>query len=298
MKRVINGALSLFGYELRKRPGKTTLPAPTGWFSGKRLDPVDELDPIWPLPRRNPAMTDESIREQFELHEHWHYAFEFEGGLSFATRHRVPDALKANERRPLQRFRHFMPYVVHSQGDSLKGKRVLDIACNSGFWSIQCALLGADVVGFDARPELIREAELVKSIVGVNNARFEVRDFWDMTPDALGGTFDVVLNLGLLYHLPDPLAVLAHTKAMSHGTMLLDTTVDLSAQPLISLLWEEARDVSATACGGIAAFPTKSAISLMLKHLVFRDWTEIPVRHRDMPDDFLQGRRAAWLAVC
>jgi 23S rRNA G2069 N7-methylase RlmK/C1962 C5-methylase RlmI len=36
-----------------------------------------------------------------------------------------------------------MPYVVQSQGGALEGKRVLDIACNSGFWSIQCALLGA-----------------------------------------------------------------------------------------------------------------------------------------------------------
>jgi len=61
-------------------------------------------------------------------------------------------------RRPLQRFRHFMPDLLASQGGSLKGRRILDIACNSGFWSLQCALLGAEVAGFDARPELIEQA--------------------------------------------------------------------------------------------------------------------------------------------
>ena len=82
---------------------------------------------------------------------------------------------------------------------------MLDIACNSGFWSLQCALLGAKVVGFDARGELVEQAKLIKAIVGADNVEFKVLDFWDMSPQALGGTFDVVLNLGILYHLPKPL---------------------------------------------------------------------------------------------
>jgi 2-polyprenyl-3-methyl-5-hydroxy-6-metoxy-1,4-benzoquinol methylase len=89
--------------------------------------------------------------------------------LSFATSHVNPGLDTDDPKRPLQRYRHFMPYVVASQGGSLKGKRVLDIACNSGFWSIQCALLGAEVVGFDARPELIEQANLLKQITGADN---------------------------------------------------------------------------------------------------------------------------------
>jgi 2-polyprenyl-3-methyl-5-hydroxy-6-metoxy-1,4-benzoquinol methylase len=96
-----------------------------------------------------------------------------------------------------------MPYLVAANGGCLRGKRILDIACNSGFWSIQCALLGAEVVGFDGRAELIRQADLIKSIVGVDDVQFRVLDFWDMSRQALGGTFDIVLNLGILCHLPD-----------------------------------------------------------------------------------------------
>jgi predicted RNA methylase len=64
---------------------------------------------------------------------------------------------------PLQRFTHFMPSLVAAAGGSLAGKRVLDIACNAGFWSIQCALLGAaEVVGFDTRPELVEQAQVLR----------------------------------------------------------------------------------------------------------------------------------------
>lgn len=32
-----------------------------------------------------------------------------------------------------------------------------------------------------------------------------------MSPEALGGTFDLVLNLGFLYHVPDPVEALERT---------------------------------------------------------------------------------------
>src|SRR5262249_43821504 len=144
----------------------------------------------------------------------WHYSYEFQGGLSFpiSRMHGNEDQVAMDPKRPLQRFRHFIPDLVASQGGSLRGKRVLDIACNSGFWSIQCALLGAEVVGFDARDVLIEQANLLKSIVGLDNVSFRQLDFWSMSPESLGGVFDIVLNLGILYHLPDPLEALRITR--------------------------------------------------------------------------------------
>jgi len=108
-----------------------------------------------------------------------------------------------------------MPYLVQAGGGTLRGKRVLDIACNSGFWSIQCALLGADVVGFDARSELIEQASLLKRVTGLANVEFKVLEFWRMRPEHLGGQFDIVLNLGFLYHVPKPLEALELTIGMA-----------------------------------------------------------------------------------
>jgi hypothetical protein len=48
-----------------------------------------------------------------------------------------------------------------------------------------------------------------------------VLDFWQMSPETLGGAFDVVLNLGFLYHLPKPVEALELTKRMSRQRILL-----------------------------------------------------------------------------
>jgi SAM-dependent methyltransferase len=238
-------------------------------------------------------MSDQEIREAFGRYEHWHYGYEFDGGLSFQPRHLHATEISEDPRRYLQRFRHFMPYLVQAAGP-LKGKRVLDIACNSGFWSIQSGLLGAEVVGFDARPELIEQANLVRSIVGLNNVEYQVLDF-DHMDSATLGRFDIVLNLGLLYHLPDPLVALKSTIAMSQGWILLDTSLAPSSESVIQIQWEEPADIRNASNPGIVAYPSRSAIELILKHIGATEWHEIPVRLPDMPQDYQDGLRASWL---
>lgn len=286
IKRLIRRTLRRLGYDILNVP----VIRPTR--------PVSEppaVEPVWPLPRRQPGLTDEEIRREFARHPHWHYAYQFDGGLSFQTSHNNPGLDTNDPTRPLQRFRHFMPYLVEAAGGTLEGKRVLDIACNSGFWSLQCALLGADVVGFDARPELIEEANLLKRVTGIDNVHFQVLDFRHMAPDVLGGTFDIVLNLGFLYHVPEPLDALARTKAMARKHILLDTAVHPSEELAIHLKWEEPFDIRAAVDAGMVAFPTKSAVELMLRHLKVKRSVEIPVRTRDLPIDYLTTKRASWL---
>lgn len=251
------------------------------------------LSPAWPLPRRA-GVTDDEIRTGFAGFDHWHYAYEFEGGVSFAATHENVNSIIDAPERPLQRFRHFMPDLVHACGGSLDGLRVLDIACNSGFWSIQAARLGADVVGFDARPELIEQANLVKHVTGIDNVEFRLLNFFDMTPEALG-TFDVVLNLGILYHLPDALDTLARTLPLATKYVVLDTGVHVTTNPAVYLRWENPYDIHAAADSGIVALPSRSAVDLMLEHLGASSWYEIPMRSQDMPRDYLGGRRTSWL---
>lgn len=253
------------------------------------------LSPIWPLPRDPNGPSDERIRADFANYPDWFYAFEFKPGLAFSRSDRHQGSPLFDNTRFLQQFRHVMPYVVGSQNGSLKGKRVLDIGCNGGFWSIQFGLLGAEAVGFDAKAELIEQANLIKSIIGINNVEFRVLDFWDMSPQALGGTFDVVFSSGVLYHLPKPLQVIERTKAMARKTILLDTAVSVSGAPIVELRWEERYYSGSAAVGGIVAFPSKSGVELMLRSLDFTSWFEIPVRTRDLPSGYLDGARTAWL---
>ena len=286
IKRWVRRVVQHMGYDILKIPPPRVL---------RYVQEPAPVAPIWPLPRCPRGPSNEEIRREFARFNFWHYAYEFEGGLSFPTRHNKPGLDTDDAKRPLQRFRHFMPYLVEACGGSLKGKRVLDIACNSGFWSIQCALLGAEVVGFDARPELIEQADLLKRITGVDAVEFRVLNFWQMSPEALGGVFDVVLNLGFLYHVPKPVEALELTKAMARGHILLDTALHPSEDFALHLKWEEPFDIRTAVDDGMVAVPTKPGVELMLRHLKVNEWFEIPVRTRDMPVDYLRGRRASWL---
>lgn len=250
--------------------------------------------PVWPLPRAERGLSDDAIREEFARYPFWHYAYELEGGLAFRTAHNRPGLDTNDPKRPLQRFEHFMPYLVEAQGGSLRGKRILDIACNSGFWSLQMALLGADVVAFDARVELIEQANLLKRVTGLENVEFRVLDFEQMNPDALG-KFDVVLNLGFLYHVPNPLEALQRTAAMAKQHILLDTALHPSEDCAIHLQWEDVFDIRSTVREGVVGFPTRAAVELMLRHLNVRQALEIPVRTRNLPLDYLVGKRRSWL---
>ena len=187
-----------------------------------------------------------------------------------------------------------MPDAIEAVGGSLAGKRVLDIACNAGFWSLQCALLGAEVVGLDGRPELIAQANLLKEVTGVESVQFSVLDFADMSPEALG-TFDLVLNLGFLYHARDPFDVLQQTCRMARSAVLLDTAINPSEDSALFLKWEEPVDIRMAATAGIVAEPTRRAVELMLEHLDLREWREVPVRTTDLPSPYLRDQRAAWL---
>ncbi len=288
LKRLVRGAVRRLGYDILK------VPATAPVCRGPAPPPVA---PVWPLPRAGEEMDDAAIRAAFARFPAWHYAFAFEGGLSFATAHNRPGPEPDDPERPLQRFRHFMPDLVAAAGGSLRGKRVLDIACNSGFFSIQCALLGAEVVGFDARPELIEQARLLKRITGAGSAGFRVLDFDEMTPEALGGTFDIVLSLGLLYHLPDPVRALERTRAMARRVILLDTATHPADDWSVHLKWEEPFDIRTAARAGIVALPTRRSVDLMLRHIGAARWFEIPVRTADIPDLYRTARRASWLVA-
>ncbi len=285
LKSVMRHALHGMGLEVRRIRRSSIRSA---------NDPVPPaLDPIWPLPRCANGLSDQEIRDAFARFPLWHYGYEFEGGLSFHPQHLNANRLTEEAHRPLQRFRHFMPYLLEAMGGTLKGKRILDIACNSGFWSIQCRLLGAEVVGFDARPELIEQANLIKSIAGLDQVDFQLLNFDEMKPERLG-RFDAVLNLGILYHLPDPLAALLATKAMAKSAIILDTSVWRSGDPVVHYRWEEPVDIRDASTAGIVGYPSESAIELMLKHIRVSAIRRIPLASADMPSDYVEGRRAAW----
>ncbi len=88
----------------------------------------------------------------------------------------------------------------------LCGKTVLDIGCNAGFYSLEMKQRGADrVVGIDSDPDYLAQARFAAEICGLD-IDFRQLDVYDV--GRLDEKFDLVLFLGVIYHLRHPLLAL------------------------------------------------------------------------------------------
>lgn len=103
----------------------------------------------------------------------------------------------------------------------LSGKRVLDIGCWDGFYSFECERRGAEVVSIDCwHPEgFFLAHEALQSRV-----QFHEMSVYDLSRDRFG-SFDIVLFLGVLYHVRHPLLALERVCEMSHDIAVIETHV-------------------------------------------------------------------------
>ncbi len=115
----------------------------------------------------------------------------------------------------------------------LSGKSVLDIGAWNGVYSFEAKKRGARrVVASDAPTWVDPKANGHGAFLFARDAlKLEVEDAViavdDMTPQTFGETFDVVLFLGVFYHLPDPLLSLKRAAAMSRDVLIVETHMDL-----------------------------------------------------------------------
>jgi tRNA (mo5U34)-methyltransferase len=99
-----------------------------------------------------------------------------------------------------QRFAHALP-------DDLTGRSVLDIGCNAGFYSIEMKKRGAArVLGLDSDETYLKQARFAADVSGFHDIEFRSMSVYDV--GRLGERFDVVIFMGVLYHLRHPLLAL------------------------------------------------------------------------------------------
>lgn len=116
----------------------------------------------------------------------------------------------------------------------LTGKTVLDVGAWDGFFSFEAERRGAsrvvalDTFSWQARGEGTGKAgfELARRVIGSKVEDIEV-EVMDISPETVGGTFDVVLFLGVLYHLRHPFLALEKLRSVTSELLILETHVDL-----------------------------------------------------------------------
>jgi tRNA (mo5U34)-methyltransferase len=137
----------------------------------------------------------------------WFQNFQF-GEIWTAPNHPLGDYPRVK----WDRFRSAIP-------DDLYGKSVLEIGCNAGFYAFEMKKRGAGrVVGIDTDQHYLRQAEFVREVL-----QLEVEFFHLSVYDVgeLQEKFDLVLFLGVLYHLRYPLLALDLVRRHSTRDLLV-----------------------------------------------------------------------------
>lgn len=139
----------------------------------------------------------------------WFHNLHLPGGVETAPDHPLGDF-------PAFKWRQLAPHLP----DDLSSWTALDVGCNAGFYSFELARRGARVVGIDADEHYLDQARWARERLGL-----EV-DFRRQTVYDLGRSdarFDLILFLGVLYHLRHPLLALDIAAQRSRRLLVLQT---------------------------------------------------------------------------
>jgi tRNA (mo5U34)-methyltransferase len=142
----------------------------------------------------NETLSSEAIRERIAELGDWFHNIDL-GGHATAPHHFLGDY-------PAVKWRAF----AHAIPQDLRGRTVLDVGCNGGFYSIEMKRRGADrVVGIDWDERYLNQARFAADVSGVQ-IDFRRLSVYDVA--SLRERFDIVLFMGVIYHLRHPLLAL------------------------------------------------------------------------------------------
>src|ERR1700722_5752392 len=98
------------------------------------------------------------------------------------------------------KLRRIVQCVFDLTGGSVEGLRILDLACLEGLFAIEFARHKARCLGIEGREANIEKARFAKDVLSLDSLEFVQDDVRNLSLEKYG-EFDVVLCLGLLYHL-------------------------------------------------------------------------------------------------
>jgi hypothetical protein len=161
-----------------------------------------------------------SATEQRILEKTWFYRFRLPSGAITSTYD--DGALDAIHDTRLSMLKQV---IDRDFGGTLAGRNAVDIACHQGWFSTKLVEWRADdVLAVDARAEHVADTTLIRDTLGLSQLRVMQSDVHALEPDKLG-RFDLVLLLGLIYHLENPIGALRQAHALTRRACVVETQV-------------------------------------------------------------------------
>ena len=148
--------------------------------------------------------------------EPWFQLIDLGGGVVTKTRSAAGEAVD----HPLGEWEVIKRHL-HAD---LSGQSVLDVGCNAGFFSVEAKRRGARrVLGVDSQRHHVRQASFVARALDLD-LEFRRLSVYDLDPRDVG-RFDVVLALGLIYHLKHLVRALENLARVTRGTLVVESAI-------------------------------------------------------------------------
>lgn len=135
----------------------------------------------------------------------------------------LPDGRQTAPEHPLGDFPAFKwEQIAGCLPEDLSGARALDIGCNAGYYSFQLAARGAEVLALDLDEHYLQQGRWAARFLDPEGrVEFRQGSVYDLVE--IEGSFEVVLFMGVLYHLRYPLLALDAVAERVGGTLVLQT---------------------------------------------------------------------------
>lgn len=168
------------------------------------------------------------LREELARQPNWMYPWPLPGGLRLTLLNPELESVHSTRAELIE------PAVRDTLARSAEAT-ALDLACSEGWFAHKLLDWGArSVVGVDIRPQNIRRAELMRQHFKIAPERLALQqaNIYDL-PISSDEQFDVVLLLGLVYHVEDPMGALRRARARTRTLMVVESQLTRQASPIL-----------------------------------------------------------------
>ena len=178
------------------------------------------------------ALAPDELKQEVNKIKHWHHYFDFGSGVVTKTG------------KEGDFCRRFQSWIADGLPEDLTNKTVLDVGAWDGFYSFEAENRGAKkVLATDSfiweNQELYgldhnfwrdfgagkQGFELARKILNSQVEDYNI-DVLDLDPEVIGD-FDIVLFLGVLYHMKYPLIALEKLRSVTRELLILETHISL-----------------------------------------------------------------------
>lgn len=201
---------------------------------------------------------------------HWEYYFPFAHGVTTRINSSFDD--------DTVRFHRYRSALISETiadilGEEKKGATAIDLACHCGAFTMDLANRGLEhVFGLEYRDKNLAQARFLKEYYQVRNASFGQGDVYELDASK---TYDVVMCLGILYHVVQPVELLEFCFRSARKFAVIDTVCHKQPISAYMVVGDKNPEIAIEGTRRVEFQPTYRGLLETLKQVGFNDIVEV-----------------------